>query len=169
MSIGALWDMVKAAATILWKFAAAMFLAALIVILYALPWLLRAASILAWLVAGFIGIQTIQAIYAPFSPAIPTLALQFAVILLMVSWAMYSLLKGVQLWGSLFVAGVVISLLSWGAGLLAEHWLYADLFFHVLPSLLLTVGMLTLSMRLRAIYNGKGHRVGRMAQTRSAS
>jgi hypothetical protein len=166
MSVGALWDMLKAAARMLYQFLVVTVLAALVAIVYALPWLLRAISILAWLVAGFIGIQTIQAIYSPFSPTIPLLALQFAVILLMVSWAMYSLLKGVQLWGSLFVAGLVISLLSWGAGLLAERWLYADLFFHVLPSLLLTVGMLTLSMRLRAIYNGQGHPT---TQTRSAS
>jgi hypothetical protein len=158
-----IWD----AAKYLMSFITILALGFVAAALYALPWLLRAASILTWLVAGFIGIQTIQAIYSPFSPAIPLLALQFAVILLMVSWAMYSLLKGVQLWGSLFVAGLVISLLSWGANLLAEHWLYADLFFHVLPTLLLTVGMLTLSMRLRAIYNGKGH--PRMAWTRSAS
>jgi hypothetical protein len=52
--------------------------------------------------------------------------------------------------------------------LLAERWLYADLFFRVLPSLFLMVGMLTLSLRLRALYGGQAHRIGRMAWTRQA-
>ena len=55
-------------------------------ILYALPWMLRVAALLLWLGGAYLGFNSIQLIYSPFSPTIPVIALQFAIILISIGW-----------------------------------------------------------------------------------
>lgn len=119
-------------------------------ILYALPWLLRIISIVAWLVSLFMCIQTIETIYSPFSDEVPLFALQFGAVLLMVLWAMVGMMAGKQVWGILAAGAIILGLITQGAAWLSAQWLYADLFFRVLPSVLLAVGMITLGIRTRA-------------------
>ncbi len=40
-------------------------------VLFALPWLLRAAALLIWLTAAYMGFTSIQTIYAPSPPPCP--------------------------------------------------------------------------------------------------
>lgn len=118
--------------------------------MYALPWLIRLATILIWLIAGLIGIQTIQAIYSPFSDSIPLFALQFAVIVIMVAWALVAMKDGRQVWGILATGGLVVASFSYGALWLVDHWKYADLFFRILPTSLFVSGMFYITVRMRA-------------------
>jgi hypothetical protein len=80
-------------------------------ILFALPWLLRLTSVLAWLVAGYLTPTGISDFYQQYvSSPIPVLALQFALILLMVAWVMVGMMqKGVNaIWGFLAAGGIVV-------------------------------------------------------------
>ncbi len=121
-------------------------------VLFALPWLLRAAALLIWLIAAYIGITSIQTIYAPFSPAIPVLALQFAVILISVGWVLIVLSKNASfVWGGMAVGGLVVGGASIGSIWLLAHWRYADLFFRVLPPALFSVLLIYETIRLRAL------------------
>ena len=121
----------------------------MVAVFYLIPWLLRAASILSWLVAAFISINTLQDIYSPFTDVAPLFALQFGVILLTVQWAMYGLRNGQNIWGLLFAGAITLWGISQAMTWLSDHWQYADLFFRILPSALLGVGMITLSIRTR--------------------
>ena len=126
----------------------------------ALPWLLRGLSVIGWLVSAFITIQTISAIYSPFSDDIPVFALQFMVIVLMVLWAMVGLMNKKDIWGFLAAGGAVMYGVSYGAAWLMSNWQYADLFFRVLPVTMLAVGMITISIRTRT------RRMSRVENTR---
>jgi hypothetical protein len=98
-------------------------------VLYALPWLLRAAALLVWLGGAYVGITSIQTICAPFSPAIPVIALQFAVILILVAWITILLRANTKFfWGGMAAGGLVAGGAASGAAWLLEHWQYADLF-----------------------------------------
>lgn len=122
-------------------------------VLYALPWLLRAAALLLWLTAGYVGISSIQTIYSPFSPTIPVIALQFAVILILVAW-MGLLLReqgAIHLWGGLAAGGLTVSGASMGLVWLSSHWPYADLFYRVLPACLFSVLLIFETVRLRSL------------------
>lgn len=129
-------------------------------IFYALPWLLRGLSVIGWLVSAFITLQTIRAIYSPFSDDIPVFALQFMVIVLMLLWAMVGLMNKKDVWGFLAAGGAVMYGMSYGATWLMSNWLYAELFFRVLPVMMLAVGMITISIRTRT------RRMSRVANTR---
>jgi hypothetical protein len=137
------------AATILLQFLAQLLMGIVAAILYALPWLFRAVSIVVWFASLFVCIQTIDVIYAPFSDDIPLFALQFGVVMLMVVWTMVGMMDGRQVWGILTAGAVVLGMVTQGAVWLSTHWVHADLFFRVLPSALLAVGMITLSLRMR--------------------
>ena len=121
----------------------------LIAVFYLIPWLLRAVSIVVWLIATFISINTLQDIYSPFTDVAPLFALQFGVILMTVQWAMYGLRNKQNIWGLLFAGAISLWLISNAMTWLSDHWQYADLFFRILPSALLGVGMITLSIRTR--------------------
>lgn len=121
----------------------------LVAILYLIPWLLRIASILSWLVAAFISMNTLHDIYSPFTDTIPMFALQFGVVLLMTQWAMYGLRNGQNIWGLLFAGAIFLWLVSEAMTWLSINWQYADLFFRILPPALLGVGMIALSIRTR--------------------
>lgn len=130
-------------------FVAGLLLVFIAALMYALPWLLRGLSVIGWLASAFIAIQTISAIYSPFSDEIPVFALQFMVIVLMVLWAMVGLMNQKDVWGLLAAGGAVMYGVSRGATWLMSNWQYADLFFRVLPVTMLAVGMITISIRTR--------------------
>jgi hypothetical protein len=138
------------AATIAFRFLTELLLGILAAILYLIPWLLRAASVLGWFAAAFICITTLRDIYSPFTDEVPMFALQFGVIVMMVQWAMVGLREGKQIWGLLAAGAVTMWGVSAGMTQLSLTWYYADLFFRVLPPALLAVGMITLSIRTRA-------------------
>ncbi len=134
-----------------------LFLGIAVALLYAIPWLLRAAAVVGWLVAGYAGITTVNAIYAPFSPILPVLALQFAVIATMVAWAITMLIfDPKKIWGGLAAGGLVLYGFSYSANWLRIHWQYADLFFRVLPSVLFSVMLLFETIRLRLMWRSEG-------------
>ena len=126
-------------------------------LLYALPWLLRVAAIVIWLLAGYIGITMINAIYAPYSPAFPVLALQFAVITTMVAWTGTTLQQDPKhVWGSLAAGGLVLYGFSILANWLFIHWQTAGLFFRVLPPALFSALLIFETVRLRSIRQKDG-------------
>ena len=121
-------------------------------ILYSLPWLLRIVALLLWLGGDYLSISSIQAIYAPISPAIPVIALKFAVILMSVGWVLIVLNKNPRLvWGGMAAGGLVIGGVSSGSIWLLSHWQYADLFFRVLPPALFSVLLIYETIRLRSL------------------
>ena len=125
-------------------------------ILYALPWLLRVIALLLWLGGDYLGISSVQTIYAPNSPAIPVIALQFALILMSVGWLLIVLSKNTSLvWGGMTAGGLVIGGASIGSIWLLAHWRYADLFFRVLPPALFSLLLIYEMIRLRSLYRNR--------------
>ena len=156
-TISFLLEKIKDAAKLLVAFFAVLVLGIVAAILYALPWFLRAAAMVGWLVAGYFGIMTINTIYAPYSPALPLLALQFVVITTMVAWAITILiLNSKRIWGGLAASGLVLGSLSYGANWMLVHWQYADLFFRVLPPALFSTMLLFETTRIRLIWQSEG-------------
>lgn len=122
------------------------------VVLYALPWLLKVVALLLWLGGAYLGFTSTQIIYAPFSPAIPVIALQFAVILISVGWITILLRENTKLfWSGMAAGGLVVGGASIGAIWLLAHWRYADLFFRVLPPALFSVLLIHETIRLRSL------------------
>ena len=126
-------------------------------VLYALPWLLRIVALLLWLGGDYLGITSVQTIYAPSSPAIPVIALQFSVILVSVGWLLIVLSTNTRLvWGGMAAGGLVIGGASIASTWLLSHWLYADLFFRILPPALFSVLLIYETIRMRSMHrNGK--------------
>jgi hypothetical protein len=142
-------------------FLSILFLGILGAVLFAIPWLLRTASVLIWLVAGYLAISSIDDFYQRYvSSPIPVLALQFASILLMVAWAMVGMMqKGTDaVWGFLATGGIVVGaiflkLVPW----MFFRWpSYANLFFRVLPSALFIVLLIFSTIRLKWLYTTAG-------------
>jgi hypothetical protein len=126
-------------------------------ILYAIPWLLRAAAVVGWLAAGYVGITTVNAIYSPYSPSLPVLALQFAVIAAMVAWTGAMLLVNPEhIWGGLAAGSLALYGFSYFANWLTIHWQYADLFFRVLPPALFAAMLLHETIHLRLMRRNAG-------------
>jgi len=121
-------------------------------VLYALPWLLRVAALLLWLTATYMGFTSVQTIYAPFSPAIPVIALQFAVILVSVGWVIIVPGKNYSfIWGGMAAVGLVVGGASIGSLWLLDHWQHADLFFRVLPPAMFSVLLIYETLHLRSL------------------
>lgn len=143
---------IKRALLALTDFLLSMFLGGIVAILLVLPWLLRIMAVLVWLVATFIGIETVNDIYAPCSPAVPVIALQFAVILASVAWIAILLNRNSRfLWGGMAAGGLVIGGMALGANWMLEHWRYSNLFFRVLPPALFSVLLIHETIRLHAL------------------
>ena len=120
-------------------------------VLFALPWLLRVAALLIWLTAAYMGFTSIQTIYAPYSPAIPVIALQFSVILILVGWVIIVLSKNTSfVWGGMAAGGLVVGGASIGSIWLLAHWQHADLFFRVLPPALFSILLIYETLHLRS-------------------
>ena len=125
-------------------------------VFYALPWLLRLVAVMLWLGGDYLGITSIQTIYDPISPAIPVIALQFAVILISVGWITILLRENTKfLWGGMAAGGIVIGGASFGCNWLLAHWRYADLFFRVLPPALFSVLLIHEMIRLRSMHRNR--------------
>jgi hypothetical protein len=121
-------------------------------VLFALPWLMRAAALASWLTAIYMGISAIQTIYVPFSAEIPLRALQFAVILIAVAWMMSLMISNIKhFWGGLFLGGLVMGGCAMGANWLADHWRYADLMFRALPAALFALLLIYETIHIRAM------------------
>jgi len=121
-------------------------------ILYALPWVLRVVALLLWLGGAYLGFNSIQLIYAPFSPTIPVIALQFAIILISIGWIAILLRVNTKFfWGGMATGGLAVGGVSIGFTSLLSHWQYADLFFRVLPPTLFSVLLIYETIRLRSI------------------
>ncbi len=145
-------NLIKRALAALIEFLLSMFLGSIVTFLLAIPWLLRIMAVLVWLTAAFIGIETVNNIYAAYSPAIPVIALQFAVILASVAWIAFLLNRNVKLlWGGMAAGGMVIGGISLGAAWMLEHWKYANLVFRVFPPALFSVLLIHETVRLRAM------------------
>ena len=125
-------------------------------ILYSLPWLLRIVALLLWLGGDYLAISSIQTIYAPISPAIPVIALPFALILMSVGWLLIALSKNPKLvWGGMTASGLVIGGASIGSIWLLTHWQYANLFFRVLPPALFSLLLIYEMIRMRSLYRNR--------------
>lgn len=121
-------------------------------VLFALPWLLRITALLLWLVGAYLGFTSTQTIYAPYSPSIPVIALQFVVILILVGWVLIVVRKNTNfIWGGLTVGGLIMGASSLGSIWLLVHWQYANLFFRALPPTLFSVLLLFETIRLRTL------------------
>ncbi len=121
-------------------------------ILYALPWMLRVAALLLWLGGAYLGFNSIQMIYSPFSPTIPVIALQFAIILISIGWIAILLRVNTKFfWGGMATGGLAVGGVSIGFTSLLSYWQYADLFFRVLPPTLFSVLLIYETIRLRSI------------------
>ena len=150
--IATLLTFVINASVYLLEFVAIVILGIVGAVLYALPWLLRVAALLLWLGGAYLGFNSIQTIYSPFSPAIPVIALQFAAIVMSVGWVLIVLNKNPKLvWGGMAAGGLVIGGVSIGAIWLLSHWQYADLFFRVLPPALFSVLLIYETIRMRSL------------------
>jgi len=151
--------------TILIQFLLVMALGLIAAVLFALPWLLRMGALLIWLGGDYLGFTSVQAIYTPYSPAIPVIALQFAVILISVGWVLIVLSKNARfVWGGLAVGGLVVGGASIGCTWLLAHWQYADLFFRTLPAALFAVLLIYETIRLRALRrNAESLKAGELA------
>jgi len=125
--------------------------------LYALPWLLRMACVLGWLIGGYMAMEAIQELYGFHSPIGAVLALQFAVIFLMVAWAGSLLLVNPKhIWGGLALGGLLPAWIAWkGIPWLFAHWAYADLFIRILPPALFSLALFYLTIRLRFLRNNQ--------------
>ena len=141
------------AALLLGQFLTILFLGLLTAFLYALPWLLRMACVLIWLMGAYMAMQSIQVLYAPHSPTGAVLALQFAVIFLMVAWVGAVLLTNFQyIWGGLGLSGLLSASIVWGCiPWLQAYWQYADLFFRVLPPALFSLALIYITIRMRIL------------------
>jgi hypothetical protein len=154
----AIWKSLR----LLVQFVTILILGLLAGLLYALPWLARMACILGWLTGGYLAIQAVETLYRPHSPAGPVLALQFAVIFMMVAWAGTLLLVNPQhIWGGLALGGIFSSGIAWaGIPWLFENWAHAELFFRVLPPALFSLLIFYLTLRMRFLRNkiqGENH------------
>jgi hypothetical protein len=142
---------IKHSLQLLGQFIEILFLGLLAAFLYALPWLLRAACVLSWLIGGYMAIQKIQELYGFNSPAGAVFALQFAVIFLMVAWAgMLLLVDPKTIWGGMALGGllpilIVSKVIPW----LFAVWADADFFFRILPAALFSLALIYLTIRMR--------------------
>ena len=145
-------NVLKTVAEILIQFLIIVVLGILAAVLGVIPWLLRIAALLLWLIAAYVGLTTIQKIYAPFSDQVPLLALKFALITLAVAWVIQlTISNSKHFWGGLFVGGLVIGGSAIGANWLTENWAYADLMFRALPPALFCTLLMYETLRLRAM------------------
>ena len=144
-------------------FLTVLFLSILGALLYALPWILRVAVLLGWLASGYVAMTCIEDIYSQqVSSPIPVLALQFAIMIVMVAWIMIGMMqKGNDaIWGLLAAGGIVVGsffgrIIPW---VLLRWPFFTELVLRVLPSSLFIVLLIFITIRmkwLRTVSMGK--------------
>ena len=155
-------DIITSAASFFWKgllytlgFLLILIFGVVGAVLFALPWLLRAASVLTWLAAGYLAITGINTFYRQYvSSPIPVLVLQFAIIIAMVGWVTTGFLQRKNknmVWGMFATGGILIGGFFWKlAPWLFNRWpLATDLIFRILPSALFMVLLVATTLRLK--------------------
>lgn len=155
-----LLERIAAAAKAVLDFLIILFLGLVLALLTILPWLLRVSAVLLWLVGGYVAMMAIQRIYSPFSNGEELLALQFVAIFLMSALVMILFMgKQAHLWGGLAFGGFLAYILATNAIRMANME-YANLIFRILPPTLLSVGMITAALRLKALRSEHNLRFG---------
>ena len=155
-------DIVTNAAKFFWNgfkyasgFLLILFFGVLGAFLYALPWLLRAASVLTWFAAGYLAITGIDKLYRQYAPSpIPVFALQFAIIVAMIGWVSTGFLQRKDknmVWGMFATGGILIGGFFWKfVPWLFNRWPKAtDLTFRILPSAMFMVLLIAMTLRLK--------------------
>lgn len=136
---------------ILVQFLAVVVLGLLVALVWVLPWLIRAASIVAWIGGAYLAGETINAIYGQYSDPLPLLALWVIPAILAAAVPVWLFYKGLlaHIWGGFFVFGFLCWGFDRGSFRLLTHWDHADLFFRVAPVLLLTAFIIFISIRFK--------------------
>ena len=142
---------------ILIEFLIIIFLGILVAIIYALPWLLRIGAIVIWFYGGYRLVIVVDEIYAPFSPEIPVMILQFFVIIVQLSAMIGMLIVNLRLsWGALyFTGGVPLWLALKGIPDVFANWQHADFIFRVLPPALWAMLLLLITIKGKRYKAGK--------------
>ena len=134
---------------ILIEFLVIVFLGILVAIIYALPWVLRIGAIVIWFYGGYRLVIVVDEIYAPFSPEIPVMILQFFVIIVQLSAMIGMLIVNLRLsWGALyFTGGVPLWLALKGIPDAFANWQHADFIFRVLPPTLWAMLLILITIK----------------------
>jgi hypothetical protein len=145
------------ALAILLQFLIIVILGMFVAIIYALPWVLRIGAILIWFYGGYRLVIVVGEIYAPFSPEIPVMILQFFVIIVQLGAMIGLLIVNLRLsWGALyFTGGVPLWLALKVIPAAFENWQSADLFFRVFPAVLWAMMLIYLTFKAKAQKIGK--------------
>jgi hypothetical protein len=156
-AISTLFRYLAQALIILLEFLIIIFLGILVAIIYALPWVLRIGAIIIWFYGGYRLVIAIDEIYAPFSPEIPVMILQFFVIIVQLSAMIGILIVNLRLsWGALyFTGGVPLWLALKGIPDAFANWQYADFIFRVLPPALWVMLLTLITIRGKRYKTGK--------------
>jgi len=152
--ITSLLQFIRNCARVCIEFLAVLLFGAVGICLFIIPWLLRLSAVLLWLAAGYIGITRLDELYRSHtSSPIPLLALQFALILLLVAMPMAGMLrKPGYIWGAMTTSGTMIGLSFWKlVPWLLDHWQHAQIFFWELPVALSIVLLITATLRMKQL------------------
>ena len=134
---------------ILIEFLVIVFLGILVAIIYALPWVLKIGAIVTWFYGGYRLVIVVDEIYAPFSPEIPVMILQFFVIIVQLSAMIGILIVNLRLsWGALyFTGGVPLWLALKGIPGVFANWQDAGFIFRVLPPALWAMLLILITIK----------------------
>ncbi len=132
----------------------------LVAIIYALPWILRIGAVIIWFYGGYRLVIAVDEIYAPFSPEIPVMILQFFVIIVQLSAMIGILIINLRLtWGALyFTGGVPLWLALKGIPDAFANWQHADFIFRVLPPALWAMLLILVTIKGKRYKMGKQFR-----------
>lgn len=143
------YALVQAVRTLL-EFLSVLVLGILAAIAYSIPWALRVSAALIWFAGTYLLMDTIEKIYSPFSPVIPMRALQFAVIILSISWpAVLMNVNAKYIWSGFAISGLTMSGTSLIFNEISAGWNYGNLFFQTLPPILFSVLLIRETVRFR--------------------
>ena len=138
-------------------FIAIVLLGILVGIVYAIPWLLRAIAILLWFYGGYLLIMAVETIYAPFTPEVPVMVLQFFVVAVQLFTFLTILMLNPRLiWSALYFTGITPLWLAL-SGIPASfiNWEHADFFYRVLPPTLYMLLLIFITIRGKLFKAGK--------------
>ncbi|MBT3322863.1 MAG: hypothetical protein HN392_11330 [Anaerolineae bacterium] len=131
----------------------------LVGIIYALPWALRIGAIIVWFYGGYRFAMIVGDVYAPFSPKIPVMVLQFFVVFVQLGAFLMLLLisgGGQLVWGILyFTGGIPLWLALKGIPRAFDNWQNAHFIFSVMPPALWAMMLIYLTLKGRARKAGK--------------
>jgi len=156
-AITTLYRYLAQALIILIEFLVIVFLGILVSIIYALPWVLKIGAIVIWFYGGYRLVIVVGEIYAPFSPEIPVMILQFFVIIVQLSAMIGMLIVNLRLsWGALyFTGGVPLWLALKGIPDAFANWQHADFIFRVLPPALWAMLLILITIKGKRYKAGK--------------